>query len=82
MPAQSLLQTSASLASWALALPTMDTQGMPRKDHNFRSEEVSGDAILYQTETAPPGVVREASSLENWGGSRTRHPDKQDSSES
>lgn len=61
---------------------------MPRKDHNFRSEEVSGDAILkvrmqHQTKTVPLGVVREAASLENWGGgSRTGHPDKQDSSES
>ncbi|CAN0371094.1 unnamed protein product, partial [Rangifer tarandus platyrhynchus] len=31
VPAQSLLQTSASLASWALVLPTVDTKACPGK---------------------------------------------------
>lgn len=39
------------------ALPKWTLEAQPRKDHNFRSEEVSGDAVLkvrvqYQTKTA------------------------------
>jgi len=54
-----------------LLSPPWTPKAQPRKDHNFRSEEVSGDSILkvrmqYQTKTAS-GSSQGISFLENGG---------------